>query len=63
MCIRDRLSDDANDKVFEGFKNTEACVPEMRLNLLHCATSDFGNVNDLIILRSGFENDKNDSGY
>ena len=40
------LSDDADDKCFEGFENTETCVAETRLILLNCATADFGNVDD-----------------
>ena len=48
------LSDDADDIHFEGF---EMCVAEVQIILLHCATSDFGNVdNDNI--KKWIESDK-----
>ena len=37
------LNDGVDDK---GFENTETCVTEMQLILLHCATAIVGNVDN-----------------
>lgn len=41
VCVwHDLLGDDADDKVFDNFENSEKCVAEMQSILLHWVTTD-----------------------
>lgn len=48
VCVwHDLLGDDADDKVFDNFENSETCVAEMQSILLHWVTADSESVNDV----------------